>query len=228
MVVIGLLCLPVVAMVVVAGVFGSTPDPDFGGVPPDDYYIASYIGVVLASLGLVTLPVHIATNRELGVTRRFRASGVSAGSLVATQLALGVVLGVVSTAIVLTTGALLYDIGAPLDWLGVAAWYAAGLGCFIAIGGALGLLAPTGRAANAIGNLLFIPALLLGGGGPPRDVMTGGMQAVADAIPLSHITGGLRQAWLGTTDASIVWWWPLVVCATAVGASLWVARRRVG
>ena len=32
---------------------------------------------------------------------------------------------------------------------------------------------PSGRAATALGNLIFIPMFLLGGGGPPRDVMTG-------------------------------------------------------
>lgn len=226
MVLVGLLGLPVVAMVVIAGVFGQTPDPDFGSVAPDDYYVAGYLGVVLASLGLVTLPVHIATNRELGVIRRFRASGLGASELVASHLAVGVVLGTVSSAIVLTIGHLVYDIGTPIDPWGVAAWYTAGLLCFIAIGGALGLVVSSGRAANAIGNVVFIPTFLLAGGGPPRDVMTGAMQAVSDVIPLSHVTGGLRQEWLGATDAHVVYWWPLAVCAVAVAAASWVARRR--
>jgi ABC-2 type transport system permease protein len=51
MVIVGLLGLPVIAMVVIAGVFGQTPDPEFGGVAPDDYYVANYLGVVLAPWG---------------------------------------------------------------------------------------------------------------------------------------------------------------------------------
>ena len=41
---------------------------------------------------------------------------------------------------------------------------------------------------------------LLGGGGPPRQVMTGVMSTLSDVLPLSHIVGGLRLAWLGQTD----------------------------
>lgn len=226
MVVIGLLGLPVIAMIVIGGVFGQTPDPEFGGVPPDDYYVASYLGVVLASLGLVTLPAHIATNRELGVTRRYRASGLSTGAIVSTQLAVGLVLGLVSSAIVVVTGHLVYDLAAP-DHLGaVIGWFALGLVCHIAVGGALGLMFRTGRAANAFGNALFLPALLLGGGGPPRDVMSSAMRAVSDVIPLSHITSGLRRDWLGATGGAHAVWWPLLVAVSSIAAAVWITRRR--
>ena len=63
MVAVGLIGFPLVTVLVLAGVFGQVPDPEFGGVAPDDHYLAGYIGVVLAALGLITLPVHIATAR---------------------------------------------------------------------------------------------------------------------------------------------------------------------
>jgi ABC-2 type transport system permease protein len=226
MVIVGLLGLPVVTMVVIAGVFGQTPDPDFGGVAPDDYYIASYLGVVLASLGLVTLPVHIATNRELGVTRRYRASGIGAGTIVATQLVLGVILGVAASAVVLAIGHLAYGIGFPDDPAAVVGWYGLGLACHLAIGGALGLLVASGRAANALGNLLFLPTFLLAGGGPPRSVMTDAMRSVADVLPLSHVTGGIRHAWLGATGTDASMWWPVVVTLVALAVAAGIARRR--
>ena len=57
--------------------------------------------------------------------------------------------------------------------------------CFIAIG-----LRPRvaharpARSADALGNLLFVPMFLLGGGGPPREVMTGAdVVAVGCATP---------------------------------------------
>lgn len=226
-VVIGLLGLPLIAMVVIGGVFGQTPDPEFGGVAPDDYYVASYLGVVVASLGLVTLPAHIATNRELGVTRRYRASGLSTGTIVATQLSLGLVLGLVSSAVVVAAGHAVYDLQPPDDLGAAAAWFVLGLVCHIAIGGALGLMVTTGRAANALGNALFLPTLLLGGGGPPRDVMSDAMRAVSDVLPLSHVTAGLRRDWLGSTDGTVIAWWPLLVAGASVALALGLARRRV-
>lgn len=225
MTLVALLGLPVVAMVVIAGVFGQTPDPEFGGVAPDDYYVASYLGVVLASLGLVILPGHVATNRDLGVTRRYRASGIGPGTIAASQVALGAVLATAASAIVLVTGHLAYDLQAPDDPGRVAAWYALGLASHLAIALALGALAPSSRAATAIGNLLFFPALLLGGGGPPRGVMSDAMRTVADALPLAHVTAGMREAWLGATDSNATVWTPIVVALAALAVAAWVRRR---
>ena len=74
-VLVGLIAFPAVTVVILAGVFGSTPDPEFGGVVPSEHYIVGYVGVVLASMGLVTLPATLAEHRERGVLRRYRASG---------------------------------------------------------------------------------------------------------------------------------------------------------
>jgi ABC-2 type transport system permease protein len=225
MVAIGLLGFPLVTMLVIAGVFGQVPDPEFGGVAPDDHYIAGYMGVVIGALGVITLPVLIATNRELGVTRRFRASGVSAGALVGSRILVGIVLGTAAVLVVLAVGSAVYGMQAPVHVAGVIGWYVVGLLCFIAMGLALGALAPTGRSANAIGNLLFVPMFLLGGGGPPREVMSGAMRTVSDVLPLSHVVGGLRQSWLGTTDDPHVLWWPLLISVACVAAALAAARR---
>jgi ABC-2 type transport system permease protein len=225
---VSLIGFPAVTVLVLAGVFGQTPDPEFGGAVPSEHYIVGYVGVVLAALGLITIPVRLATYRELGVTRRFRASGLSAPVLVASEVILGAVLGTVSAAVVLIAGAAVYGLSMPEDPLAVVAWFLAGLACFIAIGGALGSVLPTGRAANAVCNLLFVPMFLLGGGGPPRDVMTSAMRSISDVLPLSHIIGGLRQSWLGTTDDPHSLWWPVAVAAVALVYAVRTARRRAG
>jgi ABC-2 type transport system permease protein len=48
--------------------------------------------------------------------------------------------------------------------------------------------------------LVFMPMWLLGGGGPPRAVMTSAMQSVTDVMPLWHTTAGIREPWLGIGD----------------------------
>jgi len=227
-VLVGLIGFPAVTVLVLAGVFGSHPDPDFGGVSPSQHYIVGYVGVVLASMGLVTLPAWLAERRERGVLRRYRASGIGAGTLLAGYIALAAILGTLACAIVLAVGAALYGISAPTDVLATVAWFVAGLGCFIAIGGALGGVMPSSRAANALGNLLFVPMFLLGGGGPPRDVMTGPMRTISDVMPLSHLVGGLRLSWLGTTDDPHLLLWPVLVALAATVLAVRTGRRRLG
>jgi len=220
---VGLVAFPLVTVLVLAGVFGESPDAEFGGVRPDDYYLVGYLGVVLASLGLVTLPVHLATHRELGVLRRYRAAGLPGPVIVGGQAILGAILGSVAALLVVAVGAAVYGLARPDDPLGVAAWFVVGLAMFVAVGMALGFSFRSGRAASSIGNLMFIPAFLLGGGGPPRAVMTEVMQRIHDVLPLSHVTGGLRHAWLGTSGEPHQMWWPLAVTAACTA----IAMRRI-
>jgi ABC-2 type transport system permease protein len=226
MVAVGLVGFPLVTVLILAGVFGQSPDPEFGGVAPDSHYVVGYLAVVLAQLGLVTVPVHLATHRELGVLRRYRASGIGSRTLVGSELAIGAVLGTVAAVVVAAGGGALYGLPAPDEPLGVAVWFALGLACFMAIGCAIGATVGSGRAANALGNLLFVPMFLLGGGGPPREVMTGPMQRLSDALPLSHIAGGLRRSWLGQTNDPHAMWWPMLVTVIATAIAVRAVRRQ--
>jgi ABC-2 type transport system permease protein len=225
-VLVGLVAFPAVTVLVLAGVFGSMPDPEFGGVRPSEHYVVGYVGVVLASLGLVALPVHVASRRELGVIRRYRAAGVGAGALLTSHAAVGVVLATASALVVLALGTAVYGLPAPEQPLAVVGWAVAGLGCFVTLGIALGTLMPSSRAASGIGNLVFVPMFLLGGGGPPREVMTGPMRALSDVLPLTHVIGGLRMSWLGATDDPRALWWTVLVTAVAAALALRTARRR--
>ena len=58
--------------------------------------------------------------------------------------------------------------------------------------------------------------------------MTSAMRSIADVLPLSHVIGGLRRSWLGTTDDPHALWWPLTVAAIAVLFAVRSARRRAG
>ena len=112
-VLVALIGFPAVTVLVIAGVFGSTPDPDFGGVIPSEHYVVGYLGVVLAAMGLITLPAMIAERRERGVLRRYTSSGVGGGVLVGSHAAVGAIVGTAASALVLLVGGLVYGVPAP-------------------------------------------------------------------------------------------------------------------
>src|SRR5262249_34690093 len=144
----------------------------YRGVGAVNYYVPAYFGLVAASLGVIGLPVHLASYRERGVLRRFQAARVPVSALLSSQLAVLVVGMVAGSALLLGLAKLTYDVRMPSSWLGVIFASALGIAMFAAIGVFLGAAMPTARAAQGIGILLWFTMQMLCGGGPPTEVLS--------------------------------------------------------
>ncbi len=193
---------PPIMMLVLAGVFASDDDV-FGGVNGADYYVAAYIGIPLGALALIGLPVMLASYRERGVLRRFEAFGVPIFKVAAAQTLVTAGMVVVGSGLVLAVATPIYGIPAIENPMQTALGFLLGTVTMLTLGIALGLVAPTARAAQALGLLAFLPMWVLGGGGPPRAVMTDGMQRISDLLPLWHTTAAIREPWLGTGELGV-------------------------
>ena len=188
---------PLVMLLVLAGVFGNEAESEFRDAIPVDYYVPGYLSVVIASIGLIGLPVHLAAYRERGILRRFSASSVSPWSLFAAQVTVSFVVAVVGSVVLVVAAALIYDAQLPESPARLVLAFAVGTLSFVSLGFLIGTLLATARAAQAVGLLLFLPMWLLSGAGPPREVMGGGMRAISDALPLTYVVTALQDAWLG-------------------------------
>lgn len=191
---------PPMMMLVLAGVFASDNGPEFLGLNGTDYYIAAYLAVPISAMALIGLPVALAGYRERGVLRRLSASGLSQLTVMGAQVLVTALLVVLGAGLVLAVAAPVYGLPEVDNLAGVVAAFVLGTAMLLTLGVALGLAVSTARSAQALGLLLFMPMWLLGGGGPPPGVMTGPMQTIADFLPLTPVTTGVRDAWLGTGD----------------------------
>ena len=213
---------PVITVLVLGGVF-KKGDTAYEGAVPSDYYVAGYIGVVLAAIGLIMLPVHLASYRERGVLRRFRASQFPSWALPAAWAVVAAALSVVAIAVLLTVGKLVYGLPAPDDLPRTIIGVALATVTFISIGILLGMVLPTARSAQGLGLMLFFPFFLLGGAGPPPDAMGSGMKHISNLLPLTHAIRAIQQPWLsigGPTTNHLIILATIFVLTTAGWAHL--------
>ena len=98
-----------------------------------------------------------------------------------------------------------------------------GATAFTSLGLLVGAVVPNARAAQGVGLLLFFPSFLLGGGGPPPEAMSSAMRQIAKLLPLTHVTGSIRQPWLGLGTGG----WDLAIVAGVLLFSVLGWRRAV-
>jgi ABC-2 type transport system permease protein len=213
------LALPVVNVVVLGGVFGDTPDPTgkvFRGVGGSTYYTPAYIALVAASVGLISVPTQLAGYRERGVLRRMRASGLPVTAVLGAQVGVGAGLGLVGAAVVGAVSFLTNSPEPPRDVAGVAVAFVLGSVALSLLGVLLGAVLPTARAAQGAGVLLWFVLLILGGAGPPSEVLPSTMQTVGALTPLHPLVRALQNPWFaGGWDAAGLG------ALVAIGAASW-------
>ena len=190
--------LPMILYPILGAVFGNISSTHlFRGLGAMNFYTPAYIGLVLAAMGLVQLPVHMAGYRERGVLRRFRASSLSALDILGSQAVVCAMIALIGSAIVLAIGFAGYDVRVPVSTAQVVAAFCVGLLCFITIGILLGALMPTPQAAQGGGLVLFIIMMLLGGAGPPEELLSPTLRTIGDFTPMKHVVTLIRDPWLG-------------------------------
>jgi ABC-2 type transport system permease protein len=190
--------IPLMLLYILGGVFGNAPDPKvYRGRGAMDFYVPAYIALSVAALGLISLPVHLASYRERGVLRRFRASSIPVWGVFGAQIVVTIVVGVLASALLIALGEVSYHIQSPKSLPGVLAAYALSALTFAVLGLFLGMLLPTARAAQGAGVLLWFGMLLVGGGGPPAEILPKAMVQVGDVTPLKHVVVLLQDPWFG-------------------------------
>ena len=192
------LALPIIFLFVMGGVFGNTPDASiYRGVGAMDYYMPAYYALVMMAIGTVALPVHLAGYRDRGILRRLRAAGISIWAVMGSQLLVSFLIALAGSILVTVCGYLAYSPSPPQNYLFLAIAFIIGTISFSALGFFLGAVLPSTRSAQGVGLILFFVMMILGGAGPPPEVMTSVMRYVGDSTPMHWAILMLQDPWLG-------------------------------
>jgi ABC-2 type transport system permease protein len=231
--VVFVLAFPLMMMVLLAEVFGNNQADasevengmlTWRGVTPANYYTAASVAVIIAALGLMTLPITLAGYRERGILRRFHASSISAATLISAQATVALMTFAIGALVMAIVAKLAYGATLPKDVLGVLVALVVGTAAFAAIGLLLATVLRTSRSALGIGLLLFFALWLISGTAPPRAVLPSGLRDIGGVLPLAHLVTAVQDPWFGFgwsgTDLVV-----LVAYAIAAGVpALWLFR----
>nr|WP_296071002.1 ABC transporter permease [uncultured Actinoplanes sp.] len=186
------------------------PSPDLGGARVIDLYVAISVALTLAMLALQVTPAVLANYREKGILRRLATTPVPPGMLLGAQLAMSMLCATVSAALVITVGRLVFDVPLAPQFGGFVLAFLLSAAGVLAIGVLIAALAPTGKAGNAIGTLLFFPSMFFAGLWTPREVMPEVVRRIGDFTPLGAGERALHDAMTGS--------WPNLLSVTVLVA----------
>jgi ABC-2 type transport system permease protein len=193
------------------------PSPDLDGFRLVDLYAPIVLTLGLATLGLATLPVILATYRERGVLRRLATTPVGPRPMVGAQLAVHLGVAVVAAAVALAVALGVFSVPVPANPAGFVAVFLLAAAALLGLGLVVGAVARTAAAGQGIGMALYFPVLFFAGVYFPREAMPPGLRTVSDLTPGGAAVQALSDTWEGLQPgiSSL-----LVMAAYAVAAAL--------
>jgi len=184
-------------LVLMGFIFGNDPVPMFGGRGQLDVNVPAYAAIVIGVVGLMIAPIETTTRREAGVLRRFRATPLKPLTYMAGDVLVYFTMIVLGILLLFLLGRTVYQVQFDGNMLTLMAGISLSAAAFLALGYVLASLAPSARVATAIGNVLFIPMMILSGITLPLEMMPTAVLKVSRFVPLTHVVTLLRGLWFG-------------------------------
>jgi ABC-2 type transport system permease protein len=213
---------PLLLLVIFGGIHSfKKPQPDFGGATTLDIYVPVLIAFTIAILALSALPMVLAGYREKGVLRRLRTTPTGPVRLLSAQLAVHFAVTVVTSIVILVVARVAYGVALPRQLAGFVVAGLLAAAALLAVGLFVAATAGSGRAAQAIGTILFFPMMFFAGLWVPIAEMPTLLRYISHGTPLGAAVQALQRASAGH--------WPqpqqlLVLAAYAVVAGLAAAK----
>jgi len=191
------LAFPPMLVALFGAMYGNDPSSLFGGYGSMDVSMPGYTALILGTVGFLGVPITISSYRELGVLRRFRASGLRPVTYIAADVVANLIMTLIGMLALVVVGWLLYRVrfeGQALEL--IVAVILSGLTMF-AVGYLIAGLAPGARTAQVVGMVIFYPMMFLSGAAIPLEVMPESIRTVANFLPLTYVVKLLRGLWFG-------------------------------
>ena len=184
-------------LILFGAIYGNEPTPMFGGRGSMDVSVPAYMGLIVGTVGLMSVPIATSARRETGALRRFRATPLRPLTYMISDVAVNFVMTLLGIAILVLMGTAVYHVRFEGNILSVLAAVSLGAFAFFAIGYIIAGLSPTARVAQIVGMVLLYPMMFLSGASMPLEILPAGIRSVSSFLPLTHVVTLVRGLWAG-------------------------------
>jgi ABC-2 type transport system permease protein len=220
------LALPIIFLVIFAGVFGDhIVGP--GHVKAATYYVPGLSAMAVIAASFVNLVVSITEQRESGILKRRRATPAPAWALIAGRTVTATAVALTTMALVLVVGRVAYGVTLPTSTIpGVAVTALAGSITFCCLGYALSTAIRSADSAQPVVQAIMLPLYFISGIFVLNADLPRWLQNLAKAFPVQHLADGLQHAFNPGAHGSGIVGRDLAVLAAWALAGLVIALLR--
>jgi ABC-2 type transport system permease protein len=210
-------------LVLFGSICGNQPSVMFGGRGTVDVSVPAYIGLIIISVGLMSIPIATASARDSGVLRRFRVTPLSPAAYLAADVLVYFLMTLLGVILLVLVGKFGYGMRFDGNWVSVLAGFTLGALAVFTFGYLIAGLAPTARIAQTVGMVIAFPMMFLSGATIPMAVMPEAVRTVSKFLPVTYVVELMQGLWKG--DAWSGHWNEVLVLGGVLAAGVFLSAR---
>lgn len=218
------LMFPSMLLLIFGTIWGNTPSEYFGGVGYVDTAVPAFTAMIIATSGLMSLSIDMATYRDRGILRRLKITPVKPLTLLVAQVVVIFLMSIAGMAVLIVLGKLLYNLRILGNIFQLLLGFIFCSASFFGLGFLLAGTMPTARAAQVVSMVIFYPMLFLSGSAIPREVLPETIRRVAQFIPLTHVVNLLRGLAVGDSwlqhQTAVLFLGIMLIVSAAISAKI--------
>ncbi|MET8475266.1 ABC transporter permease [Streptomyces sp. NPDC006422] len=218
--VVGILLFPVALLVILGSIpsFRET-DAGIGGIRLVDAYVPVTVLLGMLAGGIQSMPPIITGYRERGILRRMSTTPVRPSAVLGAQMGIHGAAVLVSVALCLAVGRLAFDVALPRQLAGYLLALVLSVVVSLALGALIASRARTTKVSNAIGSIVFFPAMFCAGVWLPVQAMPDTLARIVELTPFGAAAQALNEAaagdWPAWSHLGVLALWALVLIRAA-------------
>lgn len=191
------LVFPLMMLFLFGSIYGNEPTEMFGGHGTIDISVPAYMGMIIGTVGLISITTSVTSYREKGILRRYRTTPLRPYVILMDTVLVNFLMTLLGTALLILAAILTYDLRFEGNALLFLFALALGSLSFFSLGFVIASLAPTTRVAEVVGMVIFFPMLFLSGASIPIEILPETIKTVSTFLPLTHVVDLLQGMWFG-------------------------------
>jgi ABC-2 type transport system permease protein len=217
--------LPIVFLVIFAAIFKGNTVVDGKVIKLTTFYVPGIMTLGIISASYVNLTQAVVSQRESGELKRVRGTPLPASFVISSRAAVGVVVAIVMSALLLALGDLAYGVAVPTALIGLILAVVIGAAAFVCIAFAVSTRIHAADSAAPTTNLTVLPLYFISSVFVPESQIPKFLRDIAEIFPIYHLAKALREPFVQTHGAAISGG-DLLVLAIWGAVALAVAARR--
>jgi ABC-2 type transport system permease protein len=195
------------------------PTADQNGLRVVDLYVPIAVLLAVITSGIQAMPPVLTGYRERGILRRMSTTPMRPGSLIGAQIALHGAAVAVSAPLALAVGRIVFDVALPRQFFGYLVALALATLATLALGATVSAVGRTTKITQAVGSVVFFPAMFTAGVWLPVSAMPDTLQRIVNLTPLGAAAQALDEAaagdWPSWTHLGVTALWAVLLIAAA-------------